>query len=117
MSDIIRIKDLHKTFGKTDAVNGLTLDVPEGRVLAFLGPNGAGKTTTIKTILNMYTPTRGSVEIMGRDSRQLDPEAFQQIGYVSENQQLPNWMTVKRFMDYCRPMYPNWDESFAEKLL
>jgi len=39
-----------------------------------------------------------------------------QIGYVSENMELPLWMTVKQFLDYCRPLYPNWDSDFEARL-
>ena len=117
MEPIIQIENLHKRFGKTEAVNGLSLTVPAGGVLAFLGPNGAGKTTTIKTMLNMLHPDSGQVRLFGHDSTKLAPEVFRDIGYVSENQQLPEWMTVQQFMDYCAPMYPNWDAEFAAKLL
>jgi ABC-2 type transport system ATP-binding protein len=117
MKPIIEIRNLRKKFKKTLAVDGLDLVVPEGAVTAFLGPNGAGKTTTIKCLLNIHKPDEGSVNVLGLDSRQLGPDAFRQIGYVSENQELPLWMTVRQFMDYCRPMYPAWDMAFAMKLL
>lgn len=117
MKPIIEIRDLRKRFKKTLAVDGLNLSVPEGAVMAFLGPNGAGKTTTIKCLLNIHTPDAGSVSILGLDSRRLGPDAFRQIAYVSENQELPLWMTVRQFLDYCRPMYPSWDVAFAAKLL
>ena len=117
MNSIIEIRNLRKHYRRTPAVDGLNLDVPEGAVTAFLGPNGAGKTTTIKCLLNMLTPDAGTVKVLGTDSRRMGPEAFQQIGYVSENQELPLWMTVQQFIDYCRPMYPRWDAVFAAKLL
>jgi len=117
MKPIIEIRDLRKKFGKTVAVDGLNLTVPEGAVTAFLGPNGAGKTTTIKCLLNIHAPDTGAVTVLGLDSRKLGPDAFRQIAYVSENQELPLWMTVQQFMDYCRPMYPTWDVAFAAKLL
>jgi ABC-2 type transport system ATP-binding protein len=57
---MITITDLHKRFRKTEAVAGLSLQVPEGQVTAFLGPNGAGKSTTIKCLLNLHRPDSGS---------------------------------------------------------
>jgi ABC-2 type transport system ATP-binding protein len=117
MNPIIQIRDLRKKFKKTLAVDGLNLAVPEGPVMAFLGPNGAGKTTTIKCLLNIHRPDAGEITVLGADSRRLGPETFQQLGYVSENQELPLWMTVQQLMDYCRPMYPGWDKDFAAKLL
>ena len=117
MNAIIEIHDLKKRFRKTQAVDGLSLRVPEGAVTAFLGPNGAGKTTTIKCLLNIHEPDVGKVKVLGLDSRRLGPEAFRQIAYVSENQELPLWMTVQQFIDYCRPMYPSWDAAFAAILM
>jgi len=117
MKPIIEVRDLRKRFRKTIAVDGLNLTVPEGAVMAFLGPNGAGKTTTIKCLLNIHEPDSGTVKVLGVDSRRLGPAEFRQIAYVSENQELPLWMTVQQFIDYCRPMYPSWDTAFAGKLL
>ncbi len=116
MNPIIEFDHMEKRFKKTKAVDGLNLDVPEGSILALLGPNGAGKTTTIKTMLNLYQPDAGSVRVFGEDSRRLKPDHFRSIGYVSENQQMPEWMTVGGFLDYCKPMYPTWDEAFCERL-
>jgi ABC-2 type transport system ATP-binding protein len=114
---MITIENLPKRFRKTDAVAGLSLHVPAGQVTAFLGPNGAGKSTTIKCLLNLHRPDSGSATILGVDSRKLGPKEFTQIGYVSENMELPLWMTVKQFLDYCRPLYPNWDKAFEAQLL
>ncbi|MES2735257.1 MAG: ABC transporter ATP-binding protein [Verrucomicrobiota bacterium] len=114
---MIEIHELHKRFRKTEAVAGLNLSVPEGQVTAFLGPNGAGKSTTIKCLLNLHRPDRGNIEVLGCDSRRLGPAQFAQIGYVSENMELPLWMTVGQFLDYCRPLYPQWDRTFERQLL
>lgn len=116
MKTMIEFDQLVKRFKRTTAVDGLSLSVPEGSILAFLGPNGAGKTTTIKTMLNLYQPDAGSVRVLGVDSRQLKPEQFRSIGYVSENQRMPEWMTVGGFLSYCKPMYPTWDDAFCERL-
>jgi ABC-2 type transport system ATP-binding protein len=116
MKNAIETQTLTRRFGKTNAVDGLTLAVPEGSIYAFLGPNGAGKTTTIKMLLNIMEPTSGSATILGSDSKRIGPREFRKIGYVSENQKLPEWMTVRELIDYCRPMYPDWDEAFCGKL-
>jgi ABC-2 type transport system ATP-binding protein len=91
--------------------------VPEGSIYAFLGPNGAGKTTTIKTLLHLLEPTAGVSRVLGVDSTRIGPRELAQIGYVSENQQLPEWMTVAELAAYCRPMYPTWDDAFYRRLL
>src|SRR5204862_6969501 len=93
------------------------LAVPTGSVFALLGPNGAGKTTTLKLIMNLLQPTAGSAMILGVDARKLGERELARIGYVSENQQLPLWMTVRQLLDYCRPFYPTWDRDLERGLL
>ncbi len=117
MNPVIATHGLTRRFGRNAAVDGLTLSVPEGSIFAFLGPNGSGKTTTIKMLLNILRPTAGSAGVLGADSTRLGPREFAQIGYVSENQKLPDWMNVGQLIEYCRPMYPNWDGALCAKLL
>jgi ABC-2 type transport system ATP-binding protein len=114
---ILRTIDLSKRFRGTQALDGLSLNVPEGSVFALIGANGAGKTTAIKILMNIHQPTSGSAEALGVDSRSLSPREFQQIGYVSENQEMPEWMTVRYFLAYLKPFYPTWDDARAEELL
>lgn len=117
MTDILRTIDLSKRFRKTVVLDHLNMNVPEHSVYGLVGPNGAGKTTTIKILMNARQPTEGLTEVFGRDSRRLSPEDFRQIGYVSENQQMPDWMTVEYLMNYLRPFYPGWDTARAKDLL
>ncbi len=116
MTIAIETVDLTRRFGRTEAVNGLNLRVPAGSIFALLGPNGAGKTTTLKVLMNLVRATRGSATVLGVDSRRLGPREFERIGYVSENQRLPEWMTPGQLFDYCRPFYPNWDNALQAKL-
>jgi ABC-2 type transport system ATP-binding protein len=83
MRDIaIRTEDLSKTFGSTEALAELNLDVPVGEVLGYLGPNGAGKTTTIRLLLGLVNATRGRAEIFGVDC-QADPvQTHRRVAYV-----------------------------------
>jgi ABC-2 type transport system ATP-binding protein len=117
MNNAITTENLTRQYGRTVAVNGLTFAVPQGSIYAFLGPNGAGKTTTIKMLLNLLPPNGGSASLLGVDTRRLGPAELAQIGYVSENQQLPEWMTVSQLVAFCRPLYPTWNEALSDKLL
>lgn len=117
MNYAIETNNLTKSFRKKNAVQGLNLAVPYNGIYGFLGPNGAGKTTTIKMIMNILTPNSGTATIMGVPSKNLGPETLLHIGYVSENQDIPEWMTVKYFLDYCRTMYPQWDDKFCQELV
>jgi ABC-2 type transport system ATP-binding protein len=98
-------------------VDDLGLTIEEGSVYGLVGPNGAGKTTTVKLLMNIIEPTSGRAIVLGTDSRKLGPAQFQQIGYVSENQEAPEWMTVDYLMAYLKPFYPTWDDGRAQELL
>jgi ABC-2 type transport system ATP-binding protein len=117
MSEVIRAVDLSKRYRKVAALDGLNLDIPEGSVFGLVGPNGAGKTTAIKTLMNILRPDTGRAEVLGVDSRRIGPDELAQIGYVSENQELPDWMTIDYFLDYLKPFYPSWDGARAAELI
>ncbi len=112
----IRVYNVSKKFRRTAVLNDLCLDVPEGSIYGLVGPNGAGKTTTIKLLMNILRPTAGRSEVLGVDSRRLSPREFARIGYVSENQEMPDWMTVSYFLGYWRHFYPDWDAGLATEL-
>ncbi len=113
----LQCHQLSKKFRKTLALDGVDMVVPEGSIFALIGPNGAGKTTLIKTLVNILRPTSGTTSILGVDSRRISPKEFAQLGYVSENQEMPEWMTVNYFLKYLKPFYPTWDDARAAELL
>jgi ABC-2 type transport system ATP-binding protein len=71
MKHAIETRGLTKRFGRTVAVDDLTLAVPEGAIYALLGPNGAGKTTTLRTLMGIHPPTRGTARVLDVDARML----------------------------------------------
>ncbi len=78
----IHTEGLTKTYGTTDALSKLNLEVPEGEVIGYLGPNGAGKTTTIRLLLGLIRPTSGRSELFGLDSQRDAVEAHRRLAYV-----------------------------------
>lgn len=108
---IVKVHDLWKRYGRFDALKGLEFGVPEGSAFALVGPNGAGKTTTIKILVNLLEPSRGNASVLGVDSRSISPRELAEIGYVSENQELPGRLTVEEYLDYLRPFYRRWDHA------
>ena len=116
MTSAIETADLTRRFKHVEAVEGLSLRVPAGSIFALIGPNGAGKTTTLKLLLNLLRPTRGSAQVLGVDSQRLGVLELQRIGYVSENQRLPDWMTPGQLLEYCRPFYRTWDDQLRKTL-
>jgi ABC-2 type transport system ATP-binding protein len=117
MSSPILTSKLSKTFRHNEAVHGLDLEVPAGAIYGLIGPNGAGKTTTIKVAMNILRPTAGFAQVLGVDSRRLSPREFARIGYVSENQEMPEEMTVGYFLRYLQPFYPAWDRQLADEMV
>jgi ABC-2 type transport system ATP-binding protein len=108
---IVAAHDLWKRYGRFDALEGLTFEIAEGSAFALVGPNGAGKTTTIKILVNLLEPSRGTASVLGVDSRAISPRELADIGYVSENQELPGRLTVEEYLDYLRPLYRRWDNT------
>ena len=113
---MIRVENLWKKFGRFDALRGLSFDVPDGSAFALIGANGAGKTTTIKVLMNIIEPTRGSATLLGVDSRKVSPRELAQIGYVSENQDMPSRLTVGEYVAYLRPFYAAWDRELEASI-
>jgi ABC-2 type transport system ATP-binding protein len=114
---IIQTDNLWKAYGRHDALKGLSLSVPEGSALALIGANGAGKTTTIKVLMNLIEPSRGNATVLGVDSRKVSTRERAQIGYVSENQDMPKRLTVAQFLSHVRPMYQTWDLELERSIL
>lgn len=113
----IETEKLSQRFGRKLAIHDIDLRVPEGAVYALVGANGAGKTTMIKVLMNLLHPSSGHAEVLGMDSRLLQGRAFACIGYVSENQEMPEWMTVGAMLEYYRPFYPDWDPALEAQLV
>ncbi|MCE4946919.1 ABC transporter ATP-binding protein [Streptomyces albulus] len=78
----IRVADLHKSFGRTRALDGLDLTVGAGEVHGFLGPNGAGKSTTLRVLLGLLRADRGTAQVLGRDPWQDAVEVHRRVAYV-----------------------------------
>ncbi|MFE3168013.1 ATP-binding cassette domain-containing protein [Streptomyces sp. NPDC059224] len=82
MTKAIKVAGLHKSFGRTHALDGLDLDVEAGEVHGFLGPNGAGKSTAIRVLLGLLRPDSGATQILGRDPWKDAVEVHRRIAYV-----------------------------------
>ena len=106
MTSAIRTEALGKWFWKLEALGNLNLEVPTGAVYALVGPNGAGKTTLIKILMNIFQASTGQATVLGVPSTMIAGDAFKTIGYVSENQELPDWMRVDQFLRYVAAFYP-----------
>lgn len=120
MSDngaIIRMEGVSKAFGRTRALDGVNLAVQPGRIIGLLGANGAGKSTLLRTIIGLYLPDRGRVETLGCPARDLSPKELARIGYVHQEGELLNWMTVGQLLRYVAAYYPNWNQHLERKYI
>ena len=117
METVIETYGLTRTYRGKEAVRHLDLKLSAGHIHAFLGRNGAGKTTTIKMLTGLIRPTSGSSILLGQDSQKLCPKHWQKIGYVSENQELYEWMTGAELMAFTAAFYPTWDKEFEKYLV
>ena len=113
----IEIRDLARRFGRTDAVDGLSLRVEPGRCYGFFGRNGAGKTTTIKCLLNLLRPTSGTVRVFGLDPRKAEVAVKSRIAYVPDHVAFYPWMTVRQTLDYFAAFRARWNRETESALL
>ena len=81
---MIRTRALRREFGRSVAVEDVTLEVPDGTILALLGPNGAGKTTTVRMLAGLLSPTSGEAEVAGCDVRRAPADVRSHVGLVTD---------------------------------
>ena len=117
MSCTIYTENLSKTYRGIEALARLNLEIPENAIYGLIGPNGAGKSTTLKILMNIIQATSGRSEVMGVDSAHLSHHDLTRIGYLSEDQAAPVWMTVDGLLSYLQPFYPSWDMGLAQELM
>jgi len=93
----IELEDVRKSFGSVQAVNGLSIHVPQGAVYGFLGPNGAGKTTTLRMIMDIIRPDSGAIRMFGEPG---SSAARGRVGYMPEERGLYRKMTAAAVLRY-----------------
>ena len=113
---VISIEHLTRSFGDKTVLKDLSLTVPRGVVFGLVGANGAGKSTLIKHILGLWHAESGSVRIFGDDPVSNPVAVLKRIGYLSEEPDLPGWMTIEALMRYTEAFYPKWEAAYAEEL-
>src|SRR5256885_13311723 len=113
---VIEVSNLTRHFGSTTALDSVSLSMPRGAVYGLVGANGAGKTTLIKHILGLLRARSGSVRVCGLDPVADPVGVLSRIGYLSEENDLPGWMSVDELIRYSRAFYPAWDDAYAEEL-
>lgn len=107
-------RELRKSYGSAQALDGVSLQVGSGRILGLLGPNGSGKTTLIKIACGLLQPSGGQVEICGRAP---GVETKKLVSYLPDRMSLPMWMNAQQLLNFYADFYADFDEQRAGELL
>src|SRR3989442_3065580 len=113
---VVHVSELTRRFGATTALDAVSVSLPRGAVYGLVGANGAGKTTLIKHLLGLLRAQSGSVRVFGLDPVADPVGVLCRIGYLSEENDLPDWIRVDELVRYSRAFYPTWDDPYAEEL-
>jgi len=102
---MISIRGLRKSFGGTEVLRGIELDIKPGQVIGYIGPNGAGKSTTVKILCGIITEFEGDIKVFGMDLKTQSIEIKKRIGYVPENGALYDLLTPHEYLNFVGTLY------------
>jgi ABC-2 type transport system ATP-binding protein len=110
-------RGLSKSFDRTLVLENLSLEVRPGDVIGVLGKNGAGKTTLLELMLGFTPATAGEVQVFGHGSYGLPGAAKARIGFVPQQDELINQLSVADQIRVVRSFYRNWDDALVDRLV
>ncbi len=113
---VIEARGLRKSYGKTVALEGLSLQVEEGRIVGLIGPNGAGKSTALNAILGL-TSFEGELKVLGRNPWNERARLMREVCFIADVAVLPRWIKVTHLLDYVAGVHPRFDRAKAEGFL
>ncbi len=116
MSSLVSARSVSKHFGQVRAVDDVSFDIEEGKILGLIGPNGAGKTTLLKAVLGL-TDCEGDLSVLGLNPFRQRKQLMQNICFIADVAVLPRWIKVSQLLDYVEAIHPNFSRSRAEELL
>lgn len=102
---LVRIENLVVRYGATEAVRGISFDIPRGAIFGFIGPNGAGKTSTIKVLATLLRPHSGSVRVCGQDVLMRAREVRRKIGYLPDFFGVYDDLTAEEYLHFFAAAY------------
>ena len=112
----IEARGLRKTYGATVALDGIDLDIGDGRIVGLIGPNGAGKTTALNAIVGL-TSYEGHLRVLGRDPWTERDELARDLCFITDVAVLPRWIRVSQALDFVAGIHPRFDRANAESFL
>ena len=110
----IKLENVVKRYGKKEALKGINLDIPKGKIVGLLGPNGSGKSTMIKLLNGLLQPDEGSIEIAGMKP---SIETKKIVSYLPERTYLSEWMKMKDLLKFFSDFYEDFDLEKAEEMI
>jgi ABC-2 type transport system ATP-binding protein len=113
---ILKIEDLHKSYGTHEVLKGLNLEVYDGELFGFIGRNGIGKSTTIDCVVGAKNYDSGSISIDGHDIKKDPLGAKKMIGYVSSEPIAYEMMTGNEYVEFVASLYNMDQKVFDENL-
>lgn len=114
---VVQMEKVVKSFGSKEVLNGIDLTIEKGRIVGLLGSNGVGKSTLLRHIIGLYLPNSGKVTTLGTDAGKLTAKELARIGYVHQEGELIDWMTVKQLLDYVRTYYQSWNMELQDRFV
>lgn len=111
----IKAHNLTKKFGSFTAVDSISFDIEEGKIVGFIGANGAGKSTTIKMLCGLTKPTAGQVEVAGFDVAKHPEKVRENIGYMSQKFSLYSDLTVRENIEFYGGVYGLSNSELKER--
>lgn len=111
---IIKLDNVVKRYGKKEALKGISLDIPKGKIVGLLGPNGSGKSTMIKLLNGLLQPDEGNIEIAGMKP---SIETKKIVSYLPERTYLSEWMKMKDLLKFFSDFYEDFDLEKAEEMI
>ncbi len=113
---VIEAEGVSKTFGSFQALKGVNLKVPLGRIVGVIGSNGAGKTTLLNAILGLST-YEGTLRVLGLDPSKSRDDLMKEVCFISDVATLPKWMKVSDVLDFVERVHPGFEREKAESFL
>ncbi|MBQ1596661.1 MAG: ABC transporter ATP-binding protein [Clostridia bacterium] len=114
MAAILECRQLVKKYGSVQALNGIDLELPAGKIIGLLGPNGSGKTTLIKLASGLLQPTSGEILI---DGMKPGVETKRIVAYLPERNYLEDRMTVEQMLKFMQDFYADFNMDKAREML
>ncbi len=116
MTSLVNARGVSKHYGAVRAVDDVSFEIEQGKILGLIGPNGAGKTTLLKALLGL-TDCDGQLSVLGLDPFRQRKELLRNICFIADVAVLPRWIRVTQLLDFVEAVHPNFSRKRAETFL